>query len=612
MNKIDPMAAALSRGFGPGGKGAPPPPPKYVPRALRDGEIELGRASNGDVVGLHIGKLVEGRLLIQGNSGAGKSMLLRRLFEQAFGKVQQLVIDPEGEFISLAEKFDATTIDAATALRVGGRALGFHLREHRYSAVLDLSDATNEQRLQIVADLAAALIEAPPAHWHPLLVLVDETQSLAPHYYTGDVDTVTRLRAITALADMMARGRKRGVAGVIATQRIAETSKAVVAKAINVIVGCTVFDVDQERAGAAIGFTAGAARALRTLAPGTFLCLGPALAGPNRVRFRGGPTQSQHKGEAPVVAAPPIVPAAKASALLKDLPSVEPSAEADTVTIRQRGRRGKDMTWTPQEDQIIRDGYKNGDKIAVIIERLATVGRTITASYVSMRAKALGFHSMRVGIAWSDAEDIIIRDGYAREVRMMDIVKLLEESGFQRSRVSVQMRAIALGITRDRVNYWTEPEKAIAIAGLEAGKPHREVLADLCKAGYHRGHTSIFKFAQKHNFVRKGDSWTADDIGKMEKMYADKVPPKQIAEALGKSIGAIRTKASNLGLKQRIAWSEQEYKILRDYHNAGKTLTAAAERIGRPFPNVARVATDIGLSFERRTVKPKKKRKARK
>jgi len=50
--------------------------------------------------------LVDTRLLVQANSGGGKSMLLRRLLEQTHHAIQHLVIDPEGEFSSLREKFD--------------------------------------------------------------------------------------------------------------------------------------------------------------------------------------------------------------------------------------------------------------------------------------------------------------------------------------------------------------------------------------------------------------------------------------------------------------------------------------------------------------------------
>jgi GTPase SAR1 family protein len=565
--------------------------------ALRDGDLHLGDTAANIPIGINLAKLIDGRLLIQGNSGAGKSMLLRRLFEQAFGRVQQLLIDSDGEFSTLAENFDVAVLAAIDVLRVGPRKFALHLREHRYSAVLDLSDATSEQRLDIVADVAAGLIDAPERHWHPLLVLVDEAQTFAPHYDTGDVEADTRKRAIAALADLMGRGRKRGIAGVIATQRLAETSKAVVSKATNIIAGRTIFDRDLERAGALLGFTVGQSRPLRTLTDGEFLCLGPAIAGPKRVRFRTGPVKSRHKGRAPTMVEPPKITAAAAAGLLKSLPpAAASSAPAGPGHAPKRGRRGRD--WLQAEDQIIRDGYNNGASIAQIGAQLAAIGFSTSTANISTRAHALGLTSAKAAVAWTDREDEIIRDGYVREVKLMDIVGLLEAEGFHRGRVAVQMRAINLNITRDRVNYWTEAEKEIALRGLEDGTPYREIIANLKAAGFHRGSTSIFKFATKHNFKRGPDPWTHEEIAKMTELYKQKTPVKQIAEILQKPIAAIRSRASNMGLKQRVAWSEEEYEILRRCHEDGESLGMASQKIGRPYPNVARVAIDIGLNFK--------------
>jgi predicted ATPase len=612
--RTDPMAAVLgTRGFGPGGSGGPPAPPKYVPRALRDGEVELGRAHSGDVVGLHIGKLIEGRLLIQGNSGAGKSMLLRRLFEQAFGKVQQLLIDPDGEFSTLAEKFDVTIIGAADLLRVGGSALALHIRQHRYSAVLDFSDATSEQRLRLVGDLASGLIEAPAEHWHPLLVLVDEAQTFAPHYDTGDVEPDTRKRAIASLADMMGRGRKRGVAGVIATQRLAETSKAVVAKATNIIVGRTIFDIDQERAGALIGFTAGGARALRSLSDGEFLCLGPALGGPTRLRFKAGPAESRHKGEAPKVEAPPTISSASALELLKAVPDIEQSEAPAPIRVytRQAGKRGLD--WQQEHDKIIRDGYAASTPLAEIGEQLATAGLQVSTSGISTRAHALGLISQKAILGWSEAEDAIVRDGYAKEIKIMEIANNLAESGFSRGRVAVQMRAIALGITRDRVNYWTKEESDIALAGLDAGKTTREIIIDLKAAGFERGVTGITKFAQKHGISRNSAKpWTESEIATLTEMYTANKSAAEIMQALDRSRSAILAMASTLGLKQRKPWTDEEKGKIRKLHAEGVRLADIPARLpGRTYATVARMATLMRLDFMRGR-KPKPTKRVRK
>ena len=58
-------------------------------------------------------ELLATRLLVQGNSGSGKSHLLRRLLEQSAPWVQQCVIDPEGDFVTLADKYGHQVVDAA-------------------------------------------------------------------------------------------------------------------------------------------------------------------------------------------------------------------------------------------------------------------------------------------------------------------------------------------------------------------------------------------------------------------------------------------------------------------------------------------------------------------
>src|ERR1035437_2980962 len=51
-------------------------------------------------------KLIESRLVIQANSGGGKSWATRRLIEESFGHVQVIVIDPEGEFGNMRGEYD--------------------------------------------------------------------------------------------------------------------------------------------------------------------------------------------------------------------------------------------------------------------------------------------------------------------------------------------------------------------------------------------------------------------------------------------------------------------------------------------------------------------------
>lgn len=563
-------------------------------RPIGDTDIVVGATSRGEPIGIDLPKLIDGRLLIQGNSGAGKSMLLRRLFEQAFGRVQQLLIDPDGEFSTLKEHFDVAVLTAADVRRVGGDTFAKHLREHRYSAILDLSDATPEDRLDVVADIAEGLLGAPEAHWHPLLVLVDEAQTVAPHYDTGDVTADTRKRSTAMLSDLMGRGRKRGIAGVIATQRIAETAKAVVSKATNVVVGRTIFDRDMERAGALLGFTLGHSRALRSLADGEFLAMGPAIAGPRRIRFKSGGVKSRHKGAAPDIVAPPSISAADAAALLSQVPD----AAGVTESVGSSAQTDRRRSWTVAEDVIIGECYAKGMKLAEVAQRLVSEGFPLRSlGTLSTRGQMLGLKNARTVGGWTDEEYQFVLDGYEAGAAIADIRKALTIAGYDRSFGAIQMAAIKLGVSGSRVNLWTEEETAIALASLAAGRSHAECLLDLKAAGYIRGPTAMHKFATKHGVLRKHRDFTDDDVATLRELYGKGLPVREIAEAMGRTRSSIAGFASKFGLKQRRPWTDEDRQVIADHHAGGLKLKDAAEKIGRPYANVAAEAHRMGLSF---------------
>src|SRR5204863_987249 len=76
------------------------------PKEVDVKRIEIGKGvKSGAPVVLDLERLIESRMLVQANSGGGKSWVIRRLLEQTHGHVQQLVLDHEGEFHTLREKF---------------------------------------------------------------------------------------------------------------------------------------------------------------------------------------------------------------------------------------------------------------------------------------------------------------------------------------------------------------------------------------------------------------------------------------------------------------------------------------------------------------------------
>ena len=237
----------------------------------------MGVDGKGDAISIDLEELLATRLLVQGNSGSGKSHLLRRLLEKSAGQVQQVVIDPEGDFVTLADRYGHVPVEAADHSERDIARLAGRIREHRASVVLSLEGLEAEGQMRCTAAFLSALFDAPRDHWYPALVVVDEAQLFAPAG-GGEVAEEVRRASLSAMTNLMCRGRKRGLAGVIATQRLAKLAKNVAAEASNFLMGRTFLDIDMARAADLLGMERRQAEAIRDLPRGTFLALGPAIS----------------------------------------------------------------------------------------------------------------------------------------------------------------------------------------------------------------------------------------------------------------------------------------------------------------------------------------------
>jgi hypothetical protein len=239
--------------------------------------IVIGTDANGAPVPMDMEELLATRLLVQGNSGSGKSYLLRRMLEESARMVQQVVIDPEGDFVTLAEPFGHIVIDGAAHDGREIERLAAKVRAKRASVVLALDGLELEAQMRCAAQFLAGLFDAPREHWYPALVVVDEAQMFAPAA-AGDVADDIRRMSLAAMTNLMCRGRKRGLAGVIATQRLAKLAKNVAAEASNFLMGRTFLDIDMARAADLLGMERRQAEQIRDLERGRFLALGPAIS----------------------------------------------------------------------------------------------------------------------------------------------------------------------------------------------------------------------------------------------------------------------------------------------------------------------------------------------
>lgn len=293
----------------------------------------MSKISIGNGPELDLATLIDTRLLVQANSGGGKSWLIRRLLEQSHGKVQQIIIDLEGEFSTLREQYDYilagkdgdTPADPRSAALLAKRLL-----ELNVSAIVDLYELSHQDRKRFVRLFLSAMVNAPKSLWHPVIVVIDEAHVFAPQ--TGSSE------AMEAVIDLATRGRKRGYCAVLATQRISKLHKDAVAEMNNKLIGRTGLDIDRKRAAEELGFTTKEdALSLRTLAPGSFFAFGPAISDAV-IEVSVGPVNTSHPKAGDRILTNTTPPTDKIKSLLgklADLPQ-EAKQEAETMESLQK------------------------------------------------------------------------------------------------------------------------------------------------------------------------------------------------------------------------------------------------------------------------------------
>lgn len=289
-----------------------------------------------DKVGIVLAKMISGKLFVYANSGFGKSWLLRRLIEQLFGKIQIIVIDTEGEFSTLREKYDFLLIGRGLDIEPDPKtaALMCHrLLASKVSAVIDIYELDPVDREKFVKNFTAALTNAPKNLWHPAAIIYDEAQDYAPEKpLSGE-----QFACAAEIVKFAKKGRKRGFMPIFATQRIADISKSVIATCTNKLIGQASHDTDMKRAAAELGFnTKEEVRQMRDLDPGEFYAFGPAISKEIQ-RLKIGPIQTTHPDSSKIggrigkmKVAPPSAKVRAALKALADLPQAV-TEEANTI-----------------------------------------------------------------------------------------------------------------------------------------------------------------------------------------------------------------------------------------------------------------------------------------
>lgn len=277
---------------------------------------------------IDLSKLIDSRLLVQANSGGGKSWILRRILEQSHGKVQQIIIDPEGEFATLREKYEYILCGKEADVPVNSKSaalLAHRLLEFNTSAIIDLYELHPQERKHFVRLFLEALVNSPKELWHPVIVVIDEAHTFVPE--KGDSEASDSVIGLASL------GRKRGFCAILATQRISKLHKDAAAECNNKLIGRTSLDIDRKRASEELGFVSKEqVLSLRSLQPGEFYAFGPALSS-DVIKVKVGEVETTHPKAGfsrTVKLAPPTEAIKEVLSKLSDLPA-EAAKEAQTV-----------------------------------------------------------------------------------------------------------------------------------------------------------------------------------------------------------------------------------------------------------------------------------------
>lgn len=281
-------------------------------------------------ISIDLPTLIETRLLVQANSGGGKSYAIRRIIEQAFGKVQIIVLDPEGEFVNLRSKYDFVYAGKGGDAPVESRSatlLAHRLLETKASTIIDLYELPPQERKHFVRLFCEAMVNAPKELWHEVLLIIDEAHVFAPE--KGESE------AMGPVIDLATRGRKRGYCVVLATQRLPKLNKDAAAECNNKLIGRASQDIDRKRAAEELGFTTKEQiLSLRDLEPGEFYVFGPAVSREvQKIKIGEVTVKPPLRGSARSFKAPP--PSAKVKAILAELVDLPEAAEKEAKTVKE-------------------------------------------------------------------------------------------------------------------------------------------------------------------------------------------------------------------------------------------------------------------------------------
>lgn len=387
---------------------------------------------------IDLDQIIKGRALFQANSGGGKSYLLRKFLEESNGKVQQIIIDPEGEFSTLREKYDYLLVGKDNAdIQIDARhapLLAKKLMETGNNAILDLYEMSSFERIRYVKVFVDALVNLPKNLWHPCLIVIDEIHTFAPESSKG------RSESLESVASLASRGRKRGYALIGATQKLSKFHKDVAAELNTKFTGRCTLDIDQKRAAQELGIKEHTI--LRNL-DHEFFVFGPGIEG--TIKVKSYPVKTTHEDIGSTVSTKLGNPN-KIKSMMKDFAELPREAENELKTTQDLNRKILEQKQEisilsrqqPKQDpQVLQKMYDRGVRETTIRFNEQFKAVKIYQQRLTQRVKEITDHSNKIiqTATLIDALDFKLKQSNEGENRFVEevIVEKLVTSEAQAS-----------------------------------------------------------------------------------------------------------------------------------------------------------------------------------
>lgn len=199
-------------------------------------KVLLGETLKGAKAELDLQELITGRTLLCSISRWGKTWTARRIVEQVFGKTGIIIVDVEGEYATLRDKFPLLIVGKDVPLvPESAEFLADQILEHDLSAIIDGSDPQLDIAAfqEFLARFIDRFIAVETKARKPYLWVLEEADELAPEKGIAQSICLNQVRKLVK------KGGKRGLGTIVLTQRPAFVSKFVISQCPNKLIGRT-------------------------------------------------------------------------------------------------------------------------------------------------------------------------------------------------------------------------------------------------------------------------------------------------------------------------------------------------------------------------------------